>query len=369
MPLTGSGILAYVVAILYLLYKIMSFKFKIEDIFFLVSIIVWFLFKVQQSEFQASTVLLRYYFGFYIFYLFFNNINIDLDLEKLLFIICVAVLLEAVLINTIIKPTWLPNYPKAEMGNDLVFETKILGFYQRPYSIGTNSTITSTLIMVLLFYSYSSFEKRIGKLSKITLILSMITVVILGSGTGYMLLLLFIIYRIGPFRNSLYAIISCLSIFILYYLIFIINIGSIDGLEKISSIYLQFLYDYKVSQVDDVKVELYSSYGQTLIGKQFENASELIIWSDFAWNNLLLCTGFIGLGITLLIFIFKTNKYNWVPISIFIVGAIHYGAMYALPGQLLMGYLFSSKFKNKIQNQITNVQVEINDGLAQNIPN
>lgn len=351
LPLIGSGVPAYIIAIIFIGYRITTLKFKLQDVFFLIAILVWFVFKCQQSDIYATTILLRYYFGFYIFYLFFNNVDKDIDLNQLLLIFCIVVLAEAVLVNTIINPEWLPNYPKSDMG-ELVFETKILGFYQRPYSIGTNSTITSTLIMVLLFNNYSTDKRLTSNGSKGTLILAIITVIILGSGTGYMLFLLFLIYKIGPFRNSLYAMISCLVIFILYYLIFIADVGSIGGLEKISSTYLDFLYDFKIEQIDAVKRDLLTNYNQLYIGKKFDEASQLIIWSDFAWNDLFLCAGFIGLGITSLIFLFKTNKYNWIPVLIFVVGAIHYGAMYSLPGQLLLGYFFSSQFRRKVTGQI-----------------
>ncbi len=346
LSLLGTSLPAYIVVICFLLYKISHLKFKIQDFIFLLAIVLWFILKVKQIDLNSSIILFRYYFGFYVFYLFFNNVNIDLRLDKLLWVICGAIVLEAILINTIVSSEWLPNYPKNEIG-EFGAQTKIFGFYQRPYSIGTSSTITSTLVMVLIFYVFG-FTKDSGiDKSKVLLIFSIFTVLILVSGTGYVLLLLFGVYKIGPFKNLLSAIISIGMLFLIYYLIFIADIGSLDGLDKISSAYLEFLYYFKIMQIDDVIYYLRAVPDQIFIGKAFEDSKQLVIWSDFAWLNLFECTGYLGFFITISIFLFKTNRYNYIPIFVFFIGAIHYGAIYSLPGQLLFGYFASTKFKNK----------------------
>jgi len=346
LPLLGTSVPAYILAIGFLLFKITSLKFKIQDLFFLFIIVCWFFFKSQQSDLQACIVLFRYYFGFYIFYLFFNNIKTSLKLDKLLWIISFVVILEAILINTIIPVGLLPNYPKNDSG-DFLAVTKILGFYQRPYSIGGNSTITSTIVMALIFYVFGFSKNQNIDRSRNLLLLSVFAVILLGSGTGYSLLLLFWVYKIGPFKNWLTASVSFFFILLIYYLIFIVDIGSYDGLDRISALYLEFLYEFKVIQINDVIYILKSVPNQLIIGRAFNDASELIIWSDFAWLNLFECTGYMGLSATVLIFIFKIKNYNYIPIIIFLIGAIHYGAIYSLPGQLLVGYFISTKFKYK----------------------
>lgn len=348
LPLVGTSLPAYFFAISYVSYNLWSIKFKIQDLFFLGIILFWFLFKIQQTEFKASTILFRYYFGFYIFYLFFNNIKTLLKLDKLLWIICGAVVLEAFLINTILPIQYLPNYPKDGLG-DFMAETKILGFYQRPYSIGTSSTITSTLVMVLIFYVFGfSNDKSIDRSRKL-LLFSIFTVIILGSGTGYSLLLFFLVYKIGPFKNKVSALISFGAVLLIYYLIFIADIGSLDGLDKISAFYFEFLYDFKANQIEDVMYALRSIPNQLIIGRAIDDANDLVIWSDFAWLNLFESTGYIGFFTVIFVFIFKTNRYNYIPILVFLIGAIHYGAIFSLPGQLLVGYFMSTKF---IQNEM-----------------
>ncbi|MCC9071725.1 hypothetical protein LNQ49_09050 [Flavobacterium sp. F-65] len=268
-----------------------------------------------------------------------------LRLDKLLWLICIVVILEAFLINTIISPSMLPNYT-VSLSGDLLGETKILGFYQRPYSIGSNSTITSTLIMVLVFYVFGFSKVKNMKKSNKLLFISVFTVIIVGSGTGYMLLMLFAVYKIGPFKNWLSGIVSFLVVLLFWYLIFVLDVGSIQGLERVSSLYFDFLYDFKIMQIDDVIFELKSEKFQLLIGRHFENVKDLIVWGDFAWLNLFESTGYIGLCITIIIFVFKINRYNYIPVLVFLLGAMHYGAIYTLPGQLIFGYFISANFKN-----------------------
>lgn len=343
LPLIGTSVPAYILAMGYLLCKVWKLKFKVHDLFFLAIIILWFFLKAQQSDFKGTTILLRYYFGFYIFYLFFNNIGVSLRLDKLLWLICGVVVLEAILINTILPLQYLPNFPKDGLG-DFPAETKILGFYQRPYSIGTSSTITSTVIMVLIFYIFGFAKDPSINRSRLLYLFSILSIIMLGSGTGYALLLCFFVYKIGPFKNKISAIVSCGAVLLIYYLIFILDVGSLDGLDKISAFYLEFLYNFKMGQIEDVMLLLKSIPNQIYIGRVFEDSKDLVIWSDFAWLNLMECTGYIGLFVTVFIFIFKTSRFNYIPIIVFLIGAIHYGAIYSLPGQLLVGYFMSTRF-------------------------
>jgi hypothetical protein len=351
LPYLGTGIPAYIVALLFLLVNITRIKFKMGDVILLGIILTWFVLKCLQSTVPSTVILLRYYFGFFIFYLFLNNLKFRLNLEKLLFWISLMIIIEAVLINTILPPHLLPNYPKNEMVDE-TFKTQILGFYQRPYSIGTNSSITATIVVLLLF-CIEQVSRRTGlSITRKLMAISTTAVILLGSGVGYMLYLLFIIYKINPFKNIFRTVISILSILFIYFLLFIKDIGTTDGLEKISSLYIGFLYDFKIAQIQDMIDAFKGEPSFWLIGQKFNDPKELIIWSDFAWENLLYCTGVIGLFATVITFLFKANKHNLIPLIIFVVGAIHYGAMYSLPGQLLLGFLFTRAYKTLVIEKI-----------------
>lgn len=346
LPLVGTGIPAYLFAIVYLAWNIKVVKFKFIDLILIALLFFFIVIKTSQTGFQTCMVLSRYYFGFILFYLMFNNININLKLDKLLFIICSCVLIEALLINTILPVDFLPNFPKSDSG-DFMGTTKIFGFYQRPYSIGTNSTITSTLIMVLVFHIFGFAKDAYNFSSNKLLLFSSFTVAILGSGTGYFLLLLFVIYKLRPLKNIILTIISAIFLFLLYYFIFIFDIGSFDGLDKISSFYIQFLIDFKKEQIEDVLYILRSNTMQIFFGRIFESPKDLVIWSDFAWLNLFESTGIFGIFFTLFVFFRKTNMQNYIPVLVFLIGALHYGAIYSLPGQILIGYFISNNYYRK----------------------
>ncbi|WP_295127442.1 hypothetical protein [uncultured Chitinophaga sp.] len=324
--------------------RIPTLRFKLADVFFLGAIAVWLVLKAQQSQMSATLILLRYYFGFYIFYLFFNNYRYRIDLEKLLFAICIAVIIEAVLVNTIVSPMYLPNYPKSSVGGVMNFETRFLGFYQRPYSIGNNASITSTLIMVLVF-TIDALKRSSGeKLTARQMILATVAVIMLASGVGLMIYFLFWVFKIRPFKDVRRATFSILTILLIYLLIFGADIGAQTGFEKISAIYINFLIDFKTMQVEDVYTQLKDVNGM-FIGMEFFSPNELVVWGDFAWNDLFYCTGYLGLFITIGLLMIKINRLNKVPLLIFMLATFHYSAMYALPGQMLLGYFFSTKFK------------------------
>lgn len=344
LPYTGTGIPAYIVCLLYMFVRIKYLRFKLADIFFLAVILVWFVSKLLQSDPGSASILLRYYFGLYIFYLFFNNFTWELDVEKLLMLICGAVIVEAVLVNTIINPAYLPNYPKSSMNGIMNFETNFFGFYQRPYCIGNNASITGTIIMVLVF-TLDYIKKQQGlKISFKIMTLATAAIILLASGVGFMLYLLFHVLKVQPFKNMLRAIISIFTLLLMYILIFVVDIGGSSGFEKISALYINFLIEFKTGQVETVFSKLQEN-NSLWIGMPFTSPVELIVWGDFAWNDLFFCTGYIGLFTTVLLLLVKANRYNKIPVLIFALATFHYSAMYALPGQMLVGYFFSSKFK------------------------
>ena len=199
--------------------------------------------------------------------------------------------------------------------------------------------------MVLLFHDRLIHQYTNAKQPLNVTIIAILAVILLGSGTGYVLLILYFMFLINPFKNIFYTSLSIVALLVAYYLLFIINIGSVNGLEKISSMYFDFLYEFKMAQIDDVKRIIFADTNQLYFGQRFDDAADLVIWSDFAWNNLLLCTGLIGFIWMILVILFKTNRYNIIQLLVFVLGAVHYGAMFSLPGQLLLGYFMSSRFK------------------------
>lgn len=342
LPFVGSYTPAYLFVILYILFNSNNLKFKWIDVFLTMALFIWLILKLGQTEIGAAITLFKYYFGFFLFYLFFSSVKFQFKLNQLLIFLSALIILEALLVNSIIDPSSLKNYPVNDTDS---FKTAIMGFYQRPYSFGSNTTISSTLLMVVLYAAYTKWQLKVSKLDKKVLFLTIVALIMLGSGTGYAIFLLFIIYLVNPFKNALYSFLSVTIILVFYYLIFILNVGQYDGLEKLSTKYLEFLYELKSVQIDIAFRELRRSTNSFLIGVKFKDAGELIIWNDFSWRDLFYCTGYFGFFFIWITLILKTNKYNFVVILILGLGAFHYGAIFTLPGQILLGYFLSKNYR------------------------
>ena len=90
-----------------------------------------------------------FFWGWVIFYLIFKNQGINkIKIEKILILLCLLTLSEAVLINTLVQPFDLPNYPNFEDGKT---EWVSVGLYQRPYSFGASASVGSSLLVVASF--------------------------------------------------------------------------------------------------------------------------------------------------------------------------------------------------------------------------
>ncbi|MGB5144048.1 MAG: hypothetical protein WBO22_11265 [Shewanella indica] len=126
---------------------------------------------------------IRFYFGFLVFYVVFKYSTFRFS-DAHFRILCVLITLEAVLINTIIDPQIMPNFPDASAYSHF----NPVG-YQRPYSFSGNASVTSLLMVVL----FSLLRFRIGNLIALSFCIAL-----LSSGVGifaYLILLLSLFTR------------------------------------------------------------------------------------------------------------------------------------------------------------------------------
>ena len=106
--------------------------------------------------------LLLFYFGGYLFYIFFRQNNIEIDLKNVLILLCFLTIAESLAINTIILPSDLPNWPLNAEDTILYGHTSRGGYqfssfyYIRPTGFGGNPSITSTLLISILVYLHLS---------------------------------------------------------------------------------------------------------------------------------------------------------------------------------------------------------------------
>jgi hypothetical protein len=296
-----------------------------------------FIIKGSQTGFTEAAMMYAYYFGWLIAYYFFKATGATIKLDRLLVIFCLCVIVEAVLINTIIPASYWPNYP--DLKEAAGHKTAFFGFYQRPYSIGNNTSVSSTILCLMLFYMESLRKKNIIKIMNPKLeALAFIALILFASGTGLIIYLFYIAYRMNLFSKKNFPllflfilIIICLS----NYESKNIDYSNRSILSKISSDYLNYLFEFKKNQIDKTVFTLQRS---SMIFGNTSTKQSILIGSDFAILNLFYCLGISGLLSLIIYLVIKHNKLNSIIILVGILGTFHYGAIFSLFGQLLFAY-------------------------------
>lgn len=342
-PYFGLIPIAYGTILLMIIINIRGdLKVGFYDFLLLIALLILSVLKYKQVGFLVADSLFRYYFGIVILYWFFKIHNVKVDVQQLLFFFCAAVFIEAVVINLFFDPfRYLPNYPISVFENNLTGHyTKFMGFYQRPYSVGMNASCSSAILCGLLMCRWEMI--KIGKIigDKRLEILGGATVFLFASGVGLGLYFFYLLhrFRLITIRRFLILVIVCSLLIVNYDIIF--SLFSSDSIfQKVSAAYIGFLYEFKLLQIEDVVEILKSGNNSIIIGQAFENKSAVIIQSDFAWNDFFQCLGLMGLFIFFTFLINKFNRYTLFPIVLFLAGAIHYGGMFTLSGQIVLAII------------------------------
>lgn len=340
-PLLGIAFPIYI----FVIYKLIINRnnkifFSKSDLFFLVSISLYFIIRSFYVSFDALFYIATYYFGFILFYFYFKISKRKLDLMLLIKVLCLEVLLEAILINTILPAKLLPNYPAFTEGSP--HYKLFFNIFQRPYSIGSNATVTSTLILILYIYVKSNFNLSI----KLNLLVFGALLVSL-SGTGIALYFIYITF--SYFKPSPKSLFIFISLFILSY--FLVQYLETSDFSKFSSIYLNQLFELKFEQIDNYLKQLNDAF-QIYFGKNHQAKMDVVTFNDFSINDAFYNLGLLGLVIYLLFIFSNINSKNYVMILFFLIAAFHYGAIFNIIGQFLLGYILNIAVKIKNENDL-----------------
>ncbi|TMS92554.1 hypothetical protein CWB58_13625 [Pseudoalteromonas sp. S201] len=311
------GMLSYLVVI-----KTYRIKFSLFDTLFLLYIMALLLVNILISDIAGTLTTFRFYFGFICFYLYFKS-GAVFPAKGLFLALIILIPIEAFLINSLISPYNMPNFPDKEMTSH--FNP---GGYQRPYSFGGNSSVSSSILVILL---------SMLTISKITKYAGIVCVFIFSSGSGLMsLMLLSFLKRI--------KIIAISSIFIIFFLVFfsgqILEVVDSLGL-KVNSKYMLFLVDFKLKQLSE------HFYGFTFIHYLFGNIDSIKdgYGGDFGWLFFVLGYGFVSFFLLTTFILSKATKSTLIPILIALFATFHYPVIFFLPGQILLGYLMARKYR------------------------
>ena len=152
-----------------------------------------------------SVYLVFFYFSGYFFYIYFYQTGVDININKILILIAALTIIEAILINTVILPSDLPNWPlTAELTKIHSSESRGSVFigdfkYLRPIGFGGNSSISAVLILSML-----AFASKEGKCDIWVKTISILSVICLYSGNGFLLMAMyFVLFGRFKFFNAL----------------------------------------------------------------------------------------------------------------------------------------------------------------------
>ena len=334
-PLLGISSFWYILLLIYILYHYAkSWKeLSLWGVLFTI-LYVGFLFEKynQISNFSLWFTTIKFYMGWGIVTLYLYCSKISINIHKLIVLYCLETILEFILINTFVPQSVLLNYPNLE------HEIKT-GVYNRVYSVGCNATMSATILVMLLTYRETLRKSRAWFCTKLCdrliTVLSFITVILFGSGTGFMLYLLYVLYKLNLFRIKniviLFSVLYCIVTAFSH-----MTIGNLSFFQRLSSEYFDFLWEYKEWQITD----LISEYkGKNIyLGADFKHEDSPLIWGDFAFLEYYVSLGIVGIILFVLYLLKFINKLNFFPILIGVVGALHYGGICTFSGQLVLAY-------------------------------
>jgi hypothetical protein len=314
---TFSGFVAY------LFIFIKRIKLSLVDAVILCSLILLFVFQLFNKDWSAVIIDYRFYWGWMVFYFIFKaNVVSKKILVDALVLLSILTLVETVLINTVIAPYLLPNFPDAQGG---VAEFRGDEYYQRPYSFGGSATVGSSLLVILM---------ALCNVQGWRFWLAVSAVLFFVSGTGIVALFVLLLVRYRPLmiRAALpLGMILLLGSAVLPEItLSIIN----EFTRKIGSNYIGELIDLKYSAVVEVYKDL-DAYALIF------GAPDGFRGGDFGLLAFVVSNGILGLLLFLAMIFFRTNRTNIFPLFLIVATTLHYPVLFFLPGQMMFGLLLS----------------------------
>lgn len=332
LPLLGSSIVGYVFITLSLLIFLINKKLSKPGIAIAILFFVLIFYKFQQlGDVVVTEVLVRYFLGEILILCFLYYTKAKVNIDKLIKLYAIEVCIEALLINTILPPSFWPNYPNLDIA--VGHQTHFMGFYQRVYSVGCNATVSSTIMCILASYRQVLIKKGvIYKNIKIEYLI-FIAICLFASGTGFCLYLLYLLYKFNLYKSKYLAIGVVFVIGLLYATTFMEQNDSL--FSRFSYMYMEFLWEFKSQQIQEA--ESYLEAGSYLIGTDYKNLP-LQLWGDFAIRDFIISWGFAGLIFFLLLVLKYINRLNAFVLILGIIGIFHYGGIFSFSGQLVFSY-------------------------------
>lgn len=289
--------------------------------FFPPLLLLFLIYLINVKDIDSLSAFRYYYWPIFMVYIIkqYRLTFRDICPGKIFNILWVWILIEAILVNTVVDPRLLPNYPQVATGE---WNTNFAeyGTYQRPLGFAGTATASSVLLLI----SFSLITPKLNLVLKFLLGL-----LISSSGTGYLLTILYF------FKFNV------LRIFALCILItFCIYAADLLGDVRVRigySYILEILY-YKVHQISSQEFNLTT----ILLGlNDPRNTAYGGYGGDFSVLGMISYFGLIGL----LPYIYISLKFQTIykkQIIFLLFASLHYGVVFSYVGTLLYGLLYNS---------------------------
>jgi len=286
----------------------------------LLLIIMIFSLIIRGADYIYLIKVLQYYGGVLIVYSAFH-LNKKIKIDQYIFMIFAGLVISEVLLKIYgYQIFYLDQILLSK--DDLNQRTVVYNNYFRALGPSLNSSVSSAILAIGILKA-NEIRKHY-----FYLILCLVALMLCWSATGFLMLLMFFIYRI---KSNFYKILLILgTIFILF----------ID-LPKINVDYIFYIIEYKINYIKNQN----NDFVKLMFGKILENEIIENIGGDSIYLNFIGIYGLILVGIFTLIMINSTTLNNRILIIIGIIVSFHYGVIFNIMGQFVFGALMADKIE------------------------
>lgn len=301
---------------------------EIRSLIFLGLLLSFFAVRILfYAEFLYETVRdLRFFWGFFVFLLFFsseNHVGRPGGVNYAPFFrVMVDLLLILLLVEFLTSNIFVSQWPNRQHD----FLSDIEHGVGRAYGFGGNASVTSVLVIVLCSVLFRSNVRDILALGMAT------------SATGA---LVFVAKLFARAKNPsiVLSVLAGAAVFVSFSKQ-IADFSGFRALEKISLDYFLHIVGVKMNQIH-VVLAGQTSMSELILGQPFELNS--LRAGDFQLLDYLVFNGFVGVVLLAIVISLFVNSFNILPISLLLIGSIHYQSAFSIPGQIILAWLLSLK--------------------------
>ena len=338
----NSSVIPYIIILIFIIFDYKKIKLNISQASLLICFFFYLLLILLYcADFKILLKNLKYCFVFFLVYFYFYLYKYKINYLFLLRFLCLVVIVESLLINTVIDQEILYHTPNIAYFFD---------FYQRPPSFGGISSVTGIGLVFLYFYNHI----YVSRIKYYDFLIFLLSILLLFSTSAFILLILIFLGSIilktrkdyFDYSINFFLILSTLLIFIFINYFENLYLTENFNFEKITISYFKKIFLTTI--LDFNEYFLHQEFSLNfLFGNQLLGILETS--GDNAYLLMLEQVGLIGLIIILFsIYIFSKKKTYFI-FSLFLiyVSNFHYYPLGTVMVQIIIINLMLYNEKNK----------------------